>query len=219
MRPLSAAAEGGAAPGAAILAAGLGRRLGGRPKAALQIGGQSLLERLAEALRAAGVLQPMVVLGPYLDALQPLALRAGLAPLLHASSEPTLIDSQRLAVRSHRARAPDLPLWLLLGDLTALGADDLLRLREAWLRRAPGIEALVPTVAGQRGHPVLLSAAALRAIDGQAAAQGVRHWLAAHPERVWFLEVPGPGPVQDLDTEDALQALRQARQPGFVGWP
>ena len=40
---------------ATILAAGLGRRLGGRPKAALQIGDRSLLERLVNALRAAGI--------------------------------------------------------------------------------------------------------------------------------------------------------------------
>lgn len=215
MRPLSEAR----APGAVILAAGLGRRLGGRPKAALHIGGESLLERLAQALREAGVAQPRVVLGPYRETLLPLALRAGLDPLLHERDEPSLIDSQRLAVQAHRRLLPAQPLWLLLGDLTALGAEDLQRLREAWAQRPPGIEALVPTVAGQRGHPVLLSAAALTAVDEQPPGQGVRHWLAAHPGQVCFLDVPGPGPVQDLDTEAALQALCRDCHPRFVGWP
>ena len=215
MRPLSEAS----APGAVILAAGLGRRLGGRPKAALHIGAQSLLERLAQVLREAGVAQPRVVLGPYRETLLPLALRAGLDPLLHERDAPSLIDSQRLAVQVHRRRLPDAPLWLLLGDLTALQAEDLQRLRDAWAQRPPGVEALVPTVAGQRGHPVLLSAAALSAVDAQPPGQGVRHWLGAQPGKVWFLDVPGPGPVQDLDTEAALQALRQAAHPHFVGWP
>lgn len=215
MRPLSDET----APGAVILAAGLGRRLGGRPKAALHIGGESLLERLARVLREVGVSQPRVVLGPYRETLLPLARRAGLEPLLHEREAPSLIDSQRLAVQGHRHRHADRPLWLLLGDLTALEAEDLQRLRDAWARRPPGIEALVPTVAGQRGHPVLLSAAALAAVDELPPGQGVRHWLAGHPGQVWFLEVPGPGPVQDLDTEAALQALRRDCHPRFVGWP
>ncbi|HLO92718.1 MAG TPA: NTP transferase domain-containing protein, partial [Burkholderiaceae bacterium] len=107
-----------AAPGAVILAAGLGRRLGSRPKAALHIGVQSLLERLADALREAGVRQPRVVLGPYRETLLPLARRAGLDPLLHEREQPSLIDSQRLALQAHRRLQPELPLWLLLGDLT-----------------------------------------------------------------------------------------------------
>ena len=207
-----------AAPGAVILAAGLGRRLGGRPKAALHIGPQSLLERLAQVLREAGVQQPRVVLGPYRETLLPLALRAGLDPLLHERDEPSLIDSQRLAVQVHRRLQPALPLWLLLGDLTALQAEDLLRLREDWERRAPGIEALVPTVAGRRGHPVMLSVQAVAAIDAQPAGQGVRHWLAAHGDRVRFPALAGPGPVQDLDTEADLLALRSALRPLPVDW-
>ena len=150
MRPLTDDGD-AAAPGAVILAAGLGRRLGGRPKAALHIGEQSLLERQAMALRAAGAVQPGVVLGPYLDTLLPLAQRAGLAPLVHTVAEPSLIDSQRLAVRAHLAALPTRPLWLLLGDLTALTADDLRRLRDAWAQRAAGIEALVPTSRGSAG--------------------------------------------------------------------
>lgn len=208
----------GPAPGAIILAAGLGRRLGGRPKAALHIGDQSLLERLADTLRAAGVEQPRVVLGPYRETLLPLALRAGLDPLLHERDAPSLIDSQRLALQAHRRLLPERPLWLLLGDLTALQADDLRQLRAAWERRGPDIEALVPTVAGQRGHPVLLSARAVAAIDAQPAALGVRHWLAGQAGRLDCLALAGPGPVQDLDTQEQLQDLRLACHPHFVGW-
>lgn len=214
VRPLSDAS----APGAVILAAGLGRRLGGRPKAALHIGDQSLLERLAAALRGAGVAQPQVVLGPYLDTLLSLAERAGLTPLRHTRAEPSLIDSQRLAISAHLAAQPNRPLWLLLGDLTALTSDDLLTLRAAWEAREAGIEALVPTVAGQRGHPVLLSPSALHAIDAQPAEQGVRHWLAAQSAQVRFQEIDSAGPVQDLDTGEALAALREAWRPLDVGW-
>ncbi|MGM9514783.1 nucleotidyltransferase family protein [Roseateles sp. DB2] len=206
------------APGAIILAAGLGRRLGGRPKAALHIGEQSLLERLAQVLREAGVEQPRVVLGPYRETLLPLALRAGLDPLLHEREQPSLIDSQRLALQAHRRLQPERPLWLLLGDMTALSGEDLRRLQQAWRERAPDIQALVPTVEGQRGHPVILGPQALEAIDGQAETLGVRHWLSAHGDRVHFAALSGPGPVQDLDTEADLLALRAAHHPLPVDW-
>lgn len=206
------------APGAVILAAGLGRRLGGRPKAALHIGGQSLLERLAQRLREAGVVEPRVVLGPYRETLLPLALRAGLDPLLHERELPSLIDSQRLALQAHRRLLPERPLWLLLGDLTALSIEDLRRLEAAWRKRGAGIQALVPTVAGQRGHPVILGPQALDAIDRLPADLGVRHWLSAHEDRVHVEALPGPGPVQDLDTEADLLALRAAHHPTLVDW-
>ncbi|MBB2484567.1 NTP transferase domain-containing protein [Mitsuaria sp. WAJ17] len=214
MRPLSDES----APGAVILAAGLGRRLGGRPKAALHIGEQSLLERLAGVLREAGVSQPRVVLGPYREILLPLALRAGLDPLLHEQDDPSLVDSQRLAVQVHHRLQPERPLWLLLGDLTALSVEDLRRLKEAWRNRAPDVQALLPAVAGQRGHPVILGPQAVDAIDEQPANLGVRHWLSAHEDRVHFEALPGPGPVQDLDTEADLLALRAAHHPTPVDW-
>ena len=58
---------------ATVLAAGLGRRLGNRPKATLEIGGRSILARLAAALREAGIEDISVVVGPYREALVPLA--------------------------------------------------------------------------------------------------------------------------------------------------
>jgi choline kinase len=59
---------------AIILAAGVGRRLhgvsGGRPKCLIEIGGKSLLVRLLEGLRAAGVAEALVVTGFGEDALR-----------------------------------------------------------------------------------------------------------------------------------------------------
>ena len=54
---------------ATLLAAGLGRRLGGVPKTALLIDGESLFERLVRALRQSGIEAISVVIGPYADTL------------------------------------------------------------------------------------------------------------------------------------------------------
>ena len=56
--------------GAVLLAAGAGRRLGGRPKALLQLGGVPLVMRQLVALSGAGVDEVAVVLGHHAEAVE-----------------------------------------------------------------------------------------------------------------------------------------------------
>src|SRR5215470_800530 len=56
--------------GAVLLAAGAGRRLGGRPKALLELGGVPLILRQLIALSGAGVDEVVVVLGHHADAVE-----------------------------------------------------------------------------------------------------------------------------------------------------
>jgi CTP:molybdopterin cytidylyltransferase MocA len=208
---------------ATILAAGLGRRLGGRPKAALQIGGLSLLERLSGALRAAGIEQIRIVLGPYPETLLPLAQRCGLQVLSHGQPETGLIDSQRLAIQVHLAQglAQGQPqdLLLVLADLPWLRADHVRALLGHWQQRAAGIEAQMPLVAGLRGHPVLLSWQAVGQIDALSPDAGIRDWLKDHPGLVRPFISHQPAYITDLDTPADLTALEQAMQPEPVRWP
>ena len=88
---------------ATILAACLGLRLGSRPKATLQIGGISVLERLVAALRGAGIQAVSVVIGPYRDQLLPVIAHCGAHPVEHRQSGASLVDSQRLALDAHEA--------------------------------------------------------------------------------------------------------------------
>lgn len=216
---------------ATILAAGLGRRLGGRPKTALQIGGRSLLERLVDALRAAGIEQIRIVLGPYTETLLPLAQRCGLQVLCHDRPETGLIDSQRLAIQAHLApgqaqglgqspapaQAPD--LMLVLADLPWLQADHVQALLEHWQRRTAGIEAQMPLVAGVRGHPVLLSWQAVGQIAALPPDAGIRDWLKDHPGLIGPFISQQRAYITDLDTPADLAALEQAMQPEPVRWP
>jgi len=203
-------------PCAIVLAAGLGRRMGGWPKPALRVGGQSLLERLAQAFRQAGVAEISVVLGPYADVLRPLAVAAGAQPLLHAAHGPTLVDSQRLALEAHAARHPGRDLMLVLADLPLLTAAPLCALLQAWSARPAGLQALVPTVGGVHGHPVLLSWQAVEEIRRQSGDEGVRHWMAGHAAQVLRLPCSDPGHVFDLDTPEDLARLRALLHPEVV---
>lgn len=204
---------------ATLLAAGRGRRLGGRPKAALRIEGLSLLERLVQALRGAGVDEIGVVLGPYADRLKPLARRAGAEPIEHTLDAPTRVDSQRLALQHHLAHRRGRDLMLLVADLPGLASAHVEALLQIWADRPADQQALVPRVDGQRGHPVILSWDAVRAIAAQPPAQGVRDWMQASPACVGFTDDADGACIRDLDTPEDLEALRLAFAPGAVTWP
>lgn len=211
--------EGKPPPAAVILAAGQGQRLGGRPKAALRIGGRSLLERLAGAIREAGIADVSVVVGPYPEHLLPLAGACGAQALRHAQPASTLIDSQRLALDDHAARHAGCDLLLAVADLPLLGADDIQALLDAWRQRAPSVQAQVPQVGAVRGHPVLLSWEAVEAVRALPGHAGVREWLARHPQAIRMMASDRRAYVTDLDTPSDLDALRTLVHPQPVTWP
>lgn len=194
---------------AVLLAAGLGTRLGGHPKAALRHpAGGTLLERSVAALHAAGVADVRVVLGPYRERLLPLVQASGARPLLHTLAAPSLIDSQRLALSEHAAGpcGATQDVMLLLADLPLLHAEHLRPVLAAWQARAAGIQALMPVVNGQRGHPVVLSGEAVAGVLAQPVERGVRAWLAAHPQAVQPLALDDVAYITDVDTpEDATR--------------
>lgn len=204
---------------ATILAAGLGRRLGGRPKAALCIGGVSLLERLAGALRGAGVEQISVVIGPYEDVLRPLASACGAQVLAHGRDETLLRESQRLAVQAHLAQRPGCDMLLVLADLPLLQSADIGWLLGAWQQRPAAIEALRPVVEGVQGHPLLLSWQAVQQVAALPADLGIRDWLKRQPGLLSPLVSQQRAFVTDLDTPQDLVALQSLLQPEPLDWP
>lgn len=212
---------------AAILAAGLGSRMGGVPKAAILVGGQAVLHWQAAALREAGIDRITVVTGSYPREMKQLTDGCGVQQLplppragqTSPAAAGDLVASQRAALRHHLAHCAGHDLLLLLGDLPLLRAPHIHGLVRAWATRSPATHALVPVVAGVRGHPVLLSAAAVQAIvaspdtcrnadagadvDVDADADpkaGVRCWMRRNPGAVRFLPQTDPAYTQDVDT-------------------
>lgn len=206
-------------PAAAILAAGLGSRLGYRPKATLKVGGVSVLERLVAALRAAGVKAVSVVIGPYQELLQPLVVGCGAYPLLHQVPRPSLVESQRVALDHHRSRFSDHDLALVLGDLALLDKHDVIPLLTSWHRRDLSVHAQVPVVGGVRGHPLILSSRAVHQICTLPRHCGIREWLGSHPDSVASIESGRPAYVSDLDTPADVDALRDYLYQMPLTWP
>lgn len=204
---------------ATILAAGLGQRLGGRPKTTLQIGGISLLELLVTALRGAGIQTVSVVIGPYRDHLLPLVAHCGAHAVVHRQPDASLVDSQRLALEAHGTSFVGHNLLLMLADLPLLRAADVTPLVAAWRQRAPTVHALMPVVDGVRGHPLLLSGDAVAQVSATARHLGIRDWLRRHPEAVQPFPSPRRAYVTDVDTPDDVTALQVLVHPRLVVWP
>jgi CTP:molybdopterin cytidylyltransferase MocA len=141
-------------------------------------------------------------LGPPLG--PPLRSAAGHAP----SPETSPASSQ----------TPD--LLLCVADLPRLQAADVAALCRAW-RADPQrpFDALRPVVDGRPGHPVLLSARAVRVLAAAPPETGLREALQAAGLRLSLLALDSPGPVTDLDTPDDLQALRAAWPQADIRWP
>ena len=106
-----------------VPAAGKSARMG-RPKLALPLGGRTVLEHAVAALRSGGVEHVLVVIGPHVPELVPLAERAGAVPSLldretHDMRE-TVLEGLLRAEKLLRPRPQD--AWLLVPGACCLAA-------------------------------------------------------------------------------------------------
>lgn len=197
--------------------------MGHVPKAALLVGGRPVLDWQVSALREAGIEDIAVVVGPYRTQMDALIRRCEVREVRavpqDAAAGTDLVASQHAALQSHVRHHPGKDLLLLLGDLPCVRSTHVRALRDAWAARPHGVLALVPVVAGVRGHPVLLEWAAAHAMaQSPVGTGGVRGWMSSHPQSVQLLECTDPAHTQDLDTPEDLrrigECIERAERPG-----
>lgn len=195
-----------AAPIAAIvLAAGRSTRMGAANKLLANLGGRPMVRWVAEAALASGSHPVIAVVGHQAD-----AVRAALAGLdVRMVENPGyatgLAGSLQAGIRTVPADCAG--ALVLLGDMPRIGPAHLGALIAAFVPE--GI--VVPTHEGRRGNPVLWAAAyfpEMLQLDGDA---GARRLLAVHADRVREVEVGSDAIFLDVDTPEALAALRAPR--------
>src|SRR5512134_850752 len=86
--------------GAVLLAAGAGSRLGGRPKALLELGGVPLVLRQLIALSGAGVDEVVVVLGHHAEAVEAVVRPFPITLARNPSPDEGQVSSVRVGLRS-----------------------------------------------------------------------------------------------------------------------
>ncbi|MBT2385113.1 NTP transferase domain-containing protein [Streptomyces sp. ISL-11] len=199
-----------AAPGKVaglLLAAGGGRRLGGRPKALLEFRGRPLIEHTTHVLREGGCAPRYVVLGA---ASAQVRARTGLrgCVLVDNPDWPGGMGSSLragLAELASREAAGVSAVLVTLVDQPGVGAEAVARLLAA--HRA-GARLAAASYGGERGHPVLFAREHWEGVARSAGGdRGARAYLREHAAAVTLVECADIADPADIDTPDDLPLL------------
>ncbi|MER6984437.1 nucleotidyltransferase family protein [Streptomyces carpinensis] len=187
-----------------VLAAGGGRRLGGRPKALLAHRGRPLVEHAVAVLRSAGCARVHVVLGARADEVRRRARLDGCVLVDNPGWEQGMGSSLRAGLDSLAGTGARAALVSLV-DQPGIGAAAAARILAAYRDETSLVSA---TYAGVRGHPVLLGAAHWTGIAASAGGdQGARAYLKEHADAITLVECGDVAQPYDIDTEADLGHL------------
>ncbi|MCQ4206323.1 nucleotidyltransferase family protein [Streptomyces longispororuber] len=187
-----------------LLAAGGGRRLGGRPKALLPHRGRPLVEHAVRMLRAGGCDRVHVVLGAAAGDVRARAELAGCVLVENPEWADGMGSSLRAGLGSLADSGAGAALVLLV-DQPGIGAAVVGRVREAY--RSTGSLAAA-AYDGERGHPVLFGRDHWAGIAASASGdRGARAYLKEHAAEVELVECGDVADAYDIDTAADLQHL------------
>ncbi|GAA4672444.1 nucleotidyltransferase family protein [Streptomyces chumphonensis] len=186
-----------------LLAAGGGRRLGGRAKALLPHRGRPLVEHAVGVLRDAGCGTVYVVLGAARERVREEARLEDCVLLDNPAWEDGMGSSLRLGLRALAPEARGAVVSLV--DQPGIGAAAVARVAAAF--RGPGTLAAA-AYGGGRGHPVLLGRDHWAAVaDTASGDQGARGYLRAHAAALTLVECGDLADPADIDTPADLSRL------------
>ncbi|MFF4801291.1 NTP transferase domain-containing protein [Streptomyces sp. NPDC001351] len=187
-----------------LLAAGGGRRLGGRPKALLQHRGRPLVEHAAGVLHAAGCTRVHVVLGARADAVREQAELEGCVLVENPEWEQGMGTSLRAGLDSLAGTGVRAALVSLV-DQPGIGPEAAGRVLAAYRDETSLVSAAYD---GVRGHPVLFGRAHWADIAETATGdRGARAYLKAHEPAITLVECGDVARPYDIDTEADLVHL------------
>jgi molybdenum cofactor cytidylyltransferase len=199
------APEKGRAIAGVVLAAGRSSRMGGPNKLLAEIGGKPLVRIVVDAVLASRARPVVVVTGHQRDKVE--TALAGLSvKFVH---NPHFADGLGTSLKAGIAALPAEAdgAIVCLGDMPQVDAALIDRLIGAF---DPDHGALVvlPTIDGKRGNPVVWSRRFfpdLMAVEGDV---GARYLIGRYTEAVAEVPLTGTAALTDVDTPEALEAVR-----------
>ncbi|MEU6533072.1 nucleotidyltransferase family protein [Streptomyces sp. NPDC046928] len=187
-----------------LLAAGGGRRLGGRPKALLPYRGRLLVEHAAGVLRAGGCARVHVVLGARAADVRRRAALDGCVVVENPEWAEGMGSSLRAGLDSLAGTGARAALVLLV-DQPGIGPEAVARVLGAYRDRSSLVTAAYD---GVRGHPVLFGAARWAGVSAAATGdRGARAYLKEHAGSITLVECGDVAEPYDIDTEADLAHL------------
>ncbi len=193
---------------AIVPAAGHSRRMG-TPKLLLPLAGTTVIGCVVDALLGASIDQVLVVVRP-----DDSPLRAALAErrvefVANPDPDADMLSSVRCGLLALPASCET--AIIAPGDQPGLSAALVRDLIAAY--RASDRSILVPTHAGRRGHPLLVSTRYREEILSQFDGVGLRGLLLSHPGEVLQWPTSDPAVFEDLDDpDDYRRAVRGSAQ-------
>ena len=196
--------------GALLLAAGQSRRMGGPNKLLAEIDGVPMVARVAQRLLASRARPIIAVLGNRADEVDQ---ALGKLPVERVPN-PDFADGLSTSLRRGIAALPlDLDGALVcLGDMPLVTGRHIDRLIAAF-NPLEGRAIIVPTRRGKRGNPVLWAKHFFPEMTQIAGDVGARHLIGEHAELVAEVEMDDDAILVDIDTPEALAALREKGKP------
>jgi molybdenum cofactor cytidylyltransferase len=190
---------------AIVLGAGRSSRMGGPNKLVAEIGGRPLIRIVVQEALKSRARPVIVVTGHQRDRVE--AVLKGLpVKIVH---NPDFADGLGTSLRTGIAALPaeaDAAI-VCLGDMPQVDAAMIDRLIGA-IDPDKGALVAVPTIDGKRGNPVVWSRrffAELMKVEGDV---GARFLIGRYPEAIAEVPLAGTAALTDVDTPEALEAVR-----------
>jgi molybdenum cofactor cytidylyltransferase len=180
-----------------ILAAGASDRMG-RPKALLEVGGETFMQRIAGMLHAAGCHRVLVVVNADADWASQAAASLDVEVVANPVAQSEQVDSLRLALL--RAGDDVAAALVLPVDLPLMSPDTVRAVVDAY--RARPAPLVLPFHNGVAGHPVLLDRALFAEILDGRLEEGIRSLIMDRAKDILEVKVYDPGILVDIDTPD-----------------
>jgi molybdenum cofactor cytidylyltransferase len=194
---------------ALILAAGASSRYaaatGGENKLLADFGGTPVIARVADAALASRARPVLVVVGHQKEIVRACLADRALRSIVNLDFATGMASSLKLGFAALPADCDG--VIVLLGDMPLLEAEDIDAVIAAF-EQNPGAAAIVPSVAGEWAHPVLLARKLFAEIATLTGDRGARALLRERTDIV-TLERDKPGLLADADTPEALAAARR----------
>jgi molybdenum cofactor cytidylyltransferase len=196
--------------GALLLAAGQSQRMGGPNKLLAELAGVPMVAHVARRLLASRARPIIAVLGNQAEAVE---AALGKLPVERVRNPEFAGGLSTSLKRGIAALPPDLDgVIVCLGDMPMITGRHLDRLIAAF-NPLEGRAIIVPTRQGKRGNPVLWSKRFFPEMAALAGDVGAKHLIGEHAELVAEVEMDDDAVLVDIDTPEALDALRQKGKP------
>jgi len=182
---------------AIILAAGQSRRMG-QPKMSLPWGGTTVLGKVIETLKAAGIQDLVVVTGG--DREQVEAIAHGSAQVIFNAkySNSEMLGSIQCGLNAIKPEAQ--AALICLGDQPQVQVGSVQVILQEY--ESTGASLLVPSYQMKRGHPWLVARDLWNEILEMRLPESPREFLNRHAKEIKYINVDTPSILADLDTPD-----------------